>query len=309
MAHTTLPFEQWTALAREKRAEAVPVARDVAAEPTLTNGRLSDVVMSTSSEDRARDTISVTGWNLARFLSNPLLLWCHDNRLPPIGQVRGVEVAGEKLLGKEIVFLDESLASSMPGMDDDHLAFAMMIGRMYTHAARWLRAFSVGLIPEEWSWNEERGGVDFKRQELLELSACDIPMNPDCLSGAKSAGIELAPLLVRAEKKLDADTLAPGWLSTRQASAIYRTLSAPRVQVPTATPATSSLEGVVAGLARQVEALTLKVSSMPSAPAPAPAPAPEVKSTVPVLTHQQLAQVAAKVLGEELFSITGRLPD
>jgi hypothetical protein len=309
MAHTTLPFEQWAALAREKRAEAVPVSRDVSAEPTLTGGKLVDVVMSTASEDRARDTIAVTGWNLARFLSNPLLLWCHDNRLPPIGQVRGVEVAGEKLLGKEIVFLDESLASSMPGMDDDHLAFAMMIGRMYTHAARWLRAFSVGLIPEEWSWNEDRGGVDFKRQELLELSACDIPMNPDCLSGAKSAGIELAPLLVRAEKKLDADTRAPGWLSTRQASAIYRSLSAPLVQVPTPAPSpNAALEAVVAGLARQVDRLSADVASA-LRPPPSAAPAVKAAPTPAPLTTEQLAAITVKVVQEELFKITGRLPE
>lgn len=308
MAPLTLPLEQWTALAREQRAQAVPVSRDVAALPTLTEAKqLVDVIMSTASEDRARDTISVTGWNLARFLANPVLLWCHDNREPPIGQVRGVEVSGDKLLGKEIVFLDESLAAGMPGMEEEHLAFAMLIGRMYTHPARWLRAFSVGLIPEEWTWNEERGGVDFKRQELLELSACDIPMNPDCLSGAKSAGLDMSPLLLRAEKRLDADTRAPAWLSTRQASAIYRSLSAPLVQVPVAPPAAPGLEAVVATLARQVESISSQLATALRPPPPPAPPAPAVKSAT-TLTNEQLAAITAEVVKEELFKITGRLP-
>lgn len=352
MAHTTLPFAQWAALAREKRAEAVPVARDVAAEPTLSNGKLVDVRMSTANEDRARDTIALAGWQVARFLANPLLLWCHDSRLPPIGQVRGVAVEGEALIGKEIVFLDESLASGMPDMDDDHLSFAMMIGRMYLHPARFLRAFSVGLIPLKWAWNEERGGVDFLEQELLELSACDIPMNPDCLSGAKSAGIELAPLLVRAEKKLDADALAPGWLSTRQASAIYRSLSAPRVAVPSlkreigagsrvaiigAPHEEDHAEGMT-GIIRVVDpgpAYGIEIDGRPGkihrwytasevdasekvSPLPPEeeepgeqmemsTPAPAVKSSAP--TPEQLASAVAEMVKEELFKLTGRLPD
>jgi hypothetical protein len=279
--------EDFSALAKARTATAVPVRRFVTDEPRLENGVLRDVVMSTSTVDRGRDVILQSGWKLANFLANPVLQWAHDYSLPPVGQVRGVEVIGDRLIGREIAFLDESLAPD--GMPAEHLKFAMMIGRMYTHAARFLRAFSIGMRPERWAYNEERGGVDFIEQELLELSPCSIPMNQECLSGAKSAGIDMAPLLTLAEKRLDADPAAPAWLKANEASLVYRSLAAPRVAVPAPL---------------NEEAIVQRVLSAVRAATPAPVPPPQPARPSP----QQAAEFAAQYLSTRLAEITGRIP-
>ena len=263
-----LTAEQFSALAKAGAAAAVPVRRLVADEPRLEGNTLRDVVMSTSSVDRGRDVILQGGWKLDNFKANPVLQWAHQYALPPVGQVRGVEVIGDRLIGRELIFLDESLAPA--GMAPEHLKFAMMIGRMYTHASRFLRAFSIGMRPEKWAYNEERGGVDFIEQELLELSPCSIPMNQECLSGAKSAGIDMAPLLTLAEKRLDGDAAAPAWLKVSEASVVYRSLSAPRVAVP-ATQAVGEDVIVQRVLAQLRAALPPAEPARPTAPAPTPA--------------------------------------
>jgi hypothetical protein len=49
-----------------------------------------------------------------------------------------------------------------------------------------LRATSVGFRPkrDKYSWNEERGGIDFEEQELLEFSVVPVPSNPEALLSA-----------------------------------------------------------------------------------------------------------------------------
>ncbi len=72
-----------------------------------------------------------------------------------------------------------------------------------------MKAVSVGFLPIEWSFNEERGGympMDFKRQELVEISAVPVPSNPDALSIARSKGIDTASIVAWAETVGDDDT-------------------------------------------------------------------------------------------------------
>ena len=57
-----------------------------------------------------------------------------------------------------------------------------------------LRGASVRWDPLEWTHNEKRGGIDFKRQELLEWSVVTIPSDVGALEGAPS----LAPASARA---------------------------------------------------------------------------------------------------------------
>jgi hypothetical protein len=53
----------------------------------------------------------------------------------------------------------------------------------------YIRACSVGFIPTEWEFSEDRrGGIDFKRQTLLELSLCPVGANGNALIEAKGWG-------------------------------------------------------------------------------------------------------------------------
>jgi len=91
-----------------------------------------------------------------------------------------------------------------------------------------LNATSVGFKPKEWVFNEDRKGVDFKTQELLEFSVVPVPSNPEALIEARSAGIDLGPYKEWAEQVLeDSD---PGiWLPRDQVEEIVKLLS---VKIP-----------------------------------------------------------------------------
>ena len=62
----------------------------------------------------------------------------------------------------------------------------------------------MGFKPKKWVYNEERRGVDFAEQELLEFSIVPVPANAECLVEARAAGIDVEPLRAWAEKTLAA---------------------------------------------------------------------------------------------------------
>jgi Caudovirus prohead serine protease len=70
-----------------------------------------------------------------------------------------------------------------------------------------INAVSVGFLPIEYSFvenNPDRGwGIDFKRQQLLEVSVCPIPANANALVEARSVGIDTPPLSQWAARALD----------------------------------------------------------------------------------------------------------
>ena len=63
--------------------------------------------------------------------------------------------------------------------------FADQIYRLIT--AGYIKAGSVGFVPLEFKFSDRRqGGIDFKRQELLEFSICPVPANANALIEARS---------------------------------------------------------------------------------------------------------------------------
>lgn len=122
--------------------------------------------ISTSNVDRAGDTVSVAGWDLAAYKSNPVVLWSHDVRALPIGRATRVWPEGDKL---------KATAEFMPA---DLSRQADQVYRMLTGG--WLSAVSVGFRPLKWKWAEDptrKFGIDFERAELLEFSVVNVPAN------------------------------------------------------------------------------------------------------------------------------------
>jgi len=145
---------------------------------------------SVESEDRDGDIIEVAGWELDNYKKNPVFLWAHNYRQPPVGKAVNVWVEDKTL------FFDIKFATK------EEYEFADTIYRLYK--GEYLRAVSVGFIPKEWEARYEGEGRDrrwlgntFKRQELLELSAVPVPAHQDALMVARSKGI-----LVEEELKL-----------------------------------------------------------------------------------------------------------
>ncbi len=123
---------------------------------------------STHDVDRANDVVIQSGWELGNYQKCPVILWAHDHSRPAIGLGVDVRVEGEKLIGG---------FQPVPKTIDH---FGWSIGEKAKLGI--LRAGSVGFMPYEFDFeDDEESGEEylfFKRQELLEFSICNVPMNP-----------------------------------------------------------------------------------------------------------------------------------
>lgn len=145
--------------------------------------------ISTENPDRERDVIDVRGWDLGPYSRNGVVTWAHDYTAPPIARATRVWIEGASL---------KAIAEFVP---KDVYPFADMVYQLYRQG--FLSATSVGFRPLEWNYNEERKGIDFKRQELLEFACVPVPANAECLVEARAAGIDVGPLREWATKVLD----------------------------------------------------------------------------------------------------------
>lgn len=156
--------------------------------------RVVDFVISTDAVDRSGDTIAVDGWQLANYRKNPVVLWCHDSSLLPVGKASNVRVE------------DGKLKSSVEFMTRDISGFADAVFQAVKGG--FLNACSVGFAPIKYAFSEADGrqwGVDYIQQELLEWSICPVPCNQEALVEMRSAGIDLTPFRAWAEKLLGSD--------------------------------------------------------------------------------------------------------
>jgi len=135
-------------------------------------------VASTSTPDRFGDIIVQDGWELEQFKKNPVIPWGHDYNKPPVARAEEIYVDNGKL-----VFLAKF---PEPGTYD----LADTVFELYKQG--FLKAFSVGFIPVEYEPNEH-GGLTYKRQELLEISAVTVPANPEALMLAYKSMLKAVP--------------------------------------------------------------------------------------------------------------------
>jgi len=142
---------------------------------------------STGNPDRVEDIVDHKGWVLDNFIKNPVGMWAHDYKQLPIFRVPEIEV---KPRTKKMIFR---------AVFDDH-EFADTVYQSYKK--KFMKGFSVGFLPLEYEMrsrdemtDEEKaragfwGGMHFKKQELLEMSAAPIPMHPEALADIKAMGI------------------------------------------------------------------------------------------------------------------------
>ena len=141
--------------------------------------------ISTGIVDREQDRIAITGWDLANFARNPVVLWGHDAARLPIGRAIEIGVEGGALKAT-VDFIPADLPEAGP--------FADAVYRLACQG--YLRATSVGFRPLKWDFTDDpaRGaddwfpGVDFEEQELVELSIVTVPANPEALIDAPGPG-------------------------------------------------------------------------------------------------------------------------
>lgn len=140
--------------------------------------RMASFVFSNGAMDRAGDRIDPAGWVLSDYRRNPTALFAHNSKALPIGRARNVRIGENSLLG-DIEFADADIS-----------VFADQCWRMVKGG--FMPAVSVGFAPLEWSWARDParpGGIDFRRQALLEISCVPVPAHP----GALLVGASLPP--------------------------------------------------------------------------------------------------------------------
>lgn len=139
-----------------------------------TENRVLRFIGSTETEDRERDVIRATGWQLENYKKNPVFLWAHDYTVPPIGRALDVRV-----VDKQLVFDIEFPVKGLYPLADT-------VYELYKGG--FMKATSVGFQGKEFE-PRQGGGTLYKKQELLELSAVPVPANPEALQLAKSKGL------------------------------------------------------------------------------------------------------------------------
>lgn len=149
------------------------VKADMSASP---DDKTTRFVASTAVKDRHGDIILQQGWKVEDYLSNPVFLWAHDSRAPPIGRVVNLEL-GEALI------IDVEWAPT---------PFAQEIASLYRGG--FMSAVSVGFSALKYDWLDD-GGIVFLEQELREVSAVPIPANPEALAVRSASGRTLDALL------------------------------------------------------------------------------------------------------------------
>jgi hypothetical protein len=138
---------------------------------------------STEARDRQGDIIRMSGWDLANYIKNPVFLWAHNYESVPIA-------ASQKVVRRkgDSPRLDFFVKFPTKGI----YPFADMIFDLYGEGI--INASSVGFLPNKWadipqddkSDNPRHrwGGREFTAQELLELSGCAVPANPEAIQCA-----------------------------------------------------------------------------------------------------------------------------
>lgn len=157
--------------------------------------RTFECTISTATPDRDKDVVVQTGIDTKSFDANPVVLFGHQYSRPPVARSVKLWIEGDSL---------KSIMQFVPkGVYD----FADTIEALYRLA--FMKALSIGFIPKKYAFDEERRGYDIMESELLEYSCVPVPANPQALTAAKSAGVDLAPLKAMLEESLE-DIEGPG---------------------------------------------------------------------------------------------------
>nr|BDD45337.1 hypothetical protein 13 [Elusimicrobiota bacterium] len=153
---------------------------------------------STENKDRDGDILRTDGWKLKNFKRNPVILWAHNATILPVAKAEKVWVEEGKLKFKPRF------------VPKDINPFAEQVYQMYK--AGFLRAFSVRFDPIKWADiatdenkhdQQIKYGRDYVSQELLEISAVNIPANPEALKSRDMQDLALKSYVLENASKID----------------------------------------------------------------------------------------------------------
>lgn len=125
---------------------------------------------STYQWDRTDERFIKGAWLLDNFLSNPVVLWAHDQRIPAIG--------------KALQVMEDDFGLFSVAKFHDKTEIANNVFDLYV--AGFLNAWSVGFSALKYQMSPmpdgTRKGLEFTEAELNEYSAVNVPANPGALT-------------------------------------------------------------------------------------------------------------------------------
>jgi len=142
-------------------------------------------VFSSPGIDRDGDTVDQMGIDTTAFKLNPVVLWAHDYRSPPVAKVKATWLREGKLHGS-IAFPPQgtyALSDTLHALVD----------------AGFLNAVSIGFMPMETEPLEDGKGLNYKKIELMELSLVPVPSCREALLAAAATGIDSDAIVKWAE--------------------------------------------------------------------------------------------------------------
>jgi len=146
-------------------------------------------VFSSPGIDRDGDTVDQMGIDTTAFKLNPVVLWAHDYRSPPVAKVKATWLREGKLHGS-IAFPPQgtyALSDTLHALVD----------------AGFLNAVSIGFMPMETEPLEDGKGLNYKKIELMELSLVPVPSCREALLAAAATGIDTSAVTDWARGVLD----------------------------------------------------------------------------------------------------------
>jgi len=147
-----------------------------------------EFVASTEDVDRDGEVIKQDGWLLDNYRKDPVFMWAHDYKQPPIGKT-------------QIDIRNRQMICQTDFTDKETYEFGDTICKLYKGG--FLHTVSVAFVPVEWEDGdgEKAPRRTFLKQELLEVSAVPVPSNPNALITRRQAR----------KAQIDMEVLVKGW--------------------------------------------------------------------------------------------------
>lgn len=139
---------------------------DSASTKDLGDGVL-EAVITTSSVDRHRESITTAGISTDNYMANPVVLWGHDYEGLPIGKTIKLTEMKNKIKARFQLAVDI-------------FPFAKSVYDMITNG--YINAVSIGGVVRQWSDDY----MTIEEMEMVEFSVVPIPANPEALITSRS---------------------------------------------------------------------------------------------------------------------------
>jgi HK97 family phage prohead protease len=184
--------------------------------------RAVDYVCSTDTLD-SHGTVLRQNWRLDRYARNPVVLFAHNSRSIPVGTASNVRVENGRLMAR-VTFADGEVCE-----EAEECWRAVKAGL--------LRGISVGFLAHSSRWETE-GDVErfvLDDLELLELSVCAVPSNPDTLAQRSALTTLRAQALAQRTAPKDSPAMTPEEIKALRDEVISRAANETRLSAALAS--------------------------------------------------------------------------